>query len=108
MCSVLVMTFMLSLFSQVAYASEEDFNKVQNNVKKTKSEIDALIYESIKNAEKEIMNYLKELEILEKGKETVKLEKEISNLNEELTSLDINKDDYNKKLEKTSTEITKK
>lgn len=103
-----IMVFLLSLFTPAVYAADGDYQRVLNDVNKTNAEINELIKHAVQDAEDETTNYLKNLRVLQYGKEVVEVENQIVTLNNQLEKLDVNKKDYQEIHDKISKEIEKK
>lgn len=105
---ILTTVFLMSLFAIPAYAADTEYDKVLSDVNRTNAEINKMITKSVAEAEKELDNYVANLEILEKGKDVIKLENEISDLNELMYGLDKSMKDYQEKYDKINSELSKK
>ncbi len=105
---ILTMVFVLSLSVSSVLAAETDYNKILNDVNKTNMEINEMIYRAVEDAEEEAKNYIKDLQILEKGKDVIKLEDEIAELRIQLYNLDNSKKDYQDKYDKILKELNNK
>jgi septal ring factor EnvC (AmiA/AmiB activator) len=86
----LTMVLLFSLFSPVAYASDNDLQSVIEDVTKTNAKIDELISDAIVEADEQIAKYTEAIEVLENEKvsasekEQDKLDTKIEKLEEQL------------------------